>query len=385
MADANSFLGMNSNRSSRRAGAFTLVELLCVIAIIGLLTALMLPVLNQSQARVKRIECENNLHQLGVAFQVFTHDHNDKFPMAVPLAEGGSLEYVQNGYAMNGEFYFSFRQFQVLSNELSMPSILTCPTDPRFPATNFGALQNSNLSYFIGVKAEFSKLDSILAGDRNLTANSLPNPSILHIEADNPLRWTRGLHQFKGNILFAGGQVEEWNNAALVGAGRQQAGADLFMPTVLPSPNAPAPATAGYRNDSGANPGVETPPPPTTASPPPPTATPALPPAHPANNSSGGQGRFSQKTTGQPGTQSLPDVAQTNSSRSFSTTAPAGGTITPGETETATLTFDLRLAKILRDIIIWTYLLVLSVFLLLLAFKLWQRAQRKREQRETRG
>jgi hypothetical protein len=185
--------------------------------------------------------------------------------------------------------------------------------------------------------------------------------------------------------LFAGGQVEEWNNAALVGAGRQQAGADLFMPTVLPSPNAPAPATAGYRNDSGANPGVETPPPPTTASPPPPTATPALPPAHPANNSSGGQGRFSQKTTGQPGTQSLPDVAQTNSSRSFSTTAPAGGTITPGETETATLTFDLRLAKILRDIIIWTYLLVLSVFLLLLAFKLWQRAQRKREQRETRG
>jgi prepilin-type N-terminal cleavage/methylation domain-containing protein len=383
MADANSFLGMNSNRSSRRAGAFTLVELLCVIAIIGLLTALMLPVLNQSQARVKRIECENNLHQLGVAFQVFTHDHNDKFPMAVPLAEGGSLEYVQNGYAMNGEFYFSFRQFQVLSNELNTPAILVCPTDPRFPATNFGALQNSNLSYFIGVKAEFSKPDSILAGDRNLTANSLPNPSILHIEADNPLRWTRGLHQFKGNILFAGGQVEEWNNAALVGAGRQQAGADLFMPTVLPSPNAPAPISGGSQNYSAANPSVATPPPPSAATSP--AATPTTPPENPGNNSYGDQGRFSQKTTGQPGTQSLPDVAQTNSSRSFSTTAPAGGTITPGETETATLTFDLRLAKILRDIIIWTYLLVLSVFLLLLAFKLWQRAQRKREQRETRG
>jgi prepilin-type processing-associated H-X9-DG protein len=303
--------------------------------------------------------------------------------MAVPLAEGGSLEYVQNGYAMNGEFYFSFRQFQVLSNELNTPAILVCPTDPRFPATNFGALQNSNLSYFIGVKAEFSKPDSILAGDRNLTANSLPNPSILHIEADNPLRWTRGLHQFKGNILFAGGQVEEWNNAALVGAGRQQAGADLFMPTVLPSPNAPAPISGGSQNYSAANPSVATPPPPSAATSP--AATPTTPPENPGNNSYGDQGRFSQKTTGQPGTQSLPDVAQTNSSRSFSTTAPAGGTITPGETETATLTFDLRLAKILRGIIIWTYLLVLSVFLLLLAFKLWQRAQRKREQRETRG
>ena len=201
---------MNSSRSSHGAGAFTLVELLCVIAIIGILAALMLPALNQGEARAKRIGCVNDLRQTGIAFQSFLHDHGDRFPMTVPTAEGGSHEFVKNGYAVGGEFYFSFRQFQVVSNELSVPTILICPTDTRLPATNFGALQNSNLSYFVGVKAVFSSPDSILAGDRNLTANSIPNPSILHIETDNPLRWRRELHQFKGNILLAGGQVEEW-------------------------------------------------------------------------------------------------------------------------------------------------------------------------------
>jgi prepilin-type N-terminal cleavage/methylation domain-containing protein len=386
MADANSFLSMNSSRSSSRAGAFTLVELLCVIAIIGLLAALLLPVLNQSEARAKRIGCENNLHQAGIAFQIFTHDHDGKFPTSVSTNEGGAVEFVQSGYAVRGEFYFSFRQFQVLSNGLSMPSILTCPTDPRLPATNFGALQNSNLSYFIGVKAEFSKPDSILAGDRNLTANSLPNSSILHIEADNPLRWTWELHQFKGNILFAGGQVEKWNNTALAGAGSQQAGADLFMPTVLPGPNAPVPISGGSQNYSGANPGVATPPPPSAAPASPaaaasPAATPTTPSENPANNSPGSQGRFSQKTPNQPGPQNLPDAARNNPPNSFSTNAPTGGTVTPAKPDSATSTFDQGVVKTVRRIIFGTYLLVLLIFLLL-AFKARQRTQRRRDQQK---
>jgi prepilin-type processing-associated H-X9-DG protein len=354
------------------------VELLVVIAIIGILAALLLPALNQCEARAKRIGCVNHLRQMGIAFELFLHDHGDKFPMAVPLAEGGSQEFVRNGYAVDGEFYFSFRHFQALSNELSTPAVLICPTDTRLRATDFGGLQNSNVSYFVGVKAGFSQPDSILAGDRNLTANFSPNPSIVSIEAGNPLRWTREMHQFKGNILFAGGQVEEWNNAALASAaGSQPAGTDLFMPTVLPGSNATTPASGGYSSYPVANPGTR---PPQPAAP---AATPPPPPDNPpynSPNSPGRQGGFDRNTPGQSATPSPPDTARTNSKASLSTNAPGGGTAPSAEVDSATSTLDQHVVRILRRAILGFYLLISLMLLLWLMFARWRRSQRRKMQ-----
>jgi prepilin-type processing-associated H-X9-DG protein/prepilin-type N-terminal cleavage/methylation domain-containing protein len=61
--------------------AFTLVELLVVIAIIAILAALLLAALSQSKRRAQRIQCVGNLHQLGVGLQLFL-SNNRGYPSA---------------------------------------------------------------------------------------------------------------------------------------------------------------------------------------------------------------------------------------------------------------------------------------------------------------
>jgi prepilin-type N-terminal cleavage/methylation domain-containing protein len=225
---------MKTIPSRRRDRAFTLLELLTVIAIIGILTALLMPALQAAMARGKRVWCENNLRQTGLGFHLFMHDHGGKFPMEVPMSEGGAREFVRNGYLVPGAFYFSFRQFQALSNELVLPKILVCKADEkRFPAASFATLQNSNLSYFVGVNADFSRPDTILAGDRNLASNPAPSPTILRTTTGASYWWTSELHALKGNQLFSDGHVDEWNNHSFSAFKYDPNNpADLFLPTV---------------------------------------------------------------------------------------------------------------------------------------------------------
>lgn len=181
----------------------TLIELFVVLVVITVLAALILPMTMQRRNNL-RIQCVSNLKQVGIAFRVWEGDNAGKYPMAVPVTNGGSMEFTTGPNV--------FRHFQVMSNELSTPKVLLCPSElwegPHgFCGTNFEFLRNSNISFFVGVEARETNATMILSGDRNITNGTALENRLLELTTNRPTSWTSEMHNKVGNILLADGSV----------------------------------------------------------------------------------------------------------------------------------------------------------------------------------
>lgn len=154
-----------------RAG-FTLMELLVVIALLGILLALLLIAVQRSRAVAARSGCQNNLRQIALALQNYQSSHGSFPPGAAPPSHAAALIHLLP-FLDQGDKY---KQYD-LTKDLNLAtqvqaqigdiSVFLCPNDPspggRAPrGTPFFGRSN----YFVnhGTSARFSNADQATAG-----------------------------------------------------------------------------------------------------------------------------------------------------------------------------------------------------------------------------
>ena len=109
----------------KERSAFTLLELLVVIAIVGIVAALLLIGISQARARVLRMQCLNNVRQLGLALQEFTTDHHF-YPAYFDPSEKSEFRYWK--HALNSQMGLTINNRDM---EYSPQGVWHCPAASR--------------------------------------------------------------------------------------------------------------------------------------------------------------------------------------------------------------------------------------------------------------
>jgi len=216
---------------SRRA--FTLIELLVVIAIIAVLIALLLPAVQAAREAARRIQCTNNLKQIGLGLHNYVSTHSC-FP------PGGQQVYAPttNTFILNGDFsahlrVLAFMEQQPLANSVNFSyailndaygtagnstvalnrlNVFLCPSAPT-PSYNGTGLATGTpyISFPVTGNSYFASLGSSLGFDASTTGG--PNGLFHHSGASKvpPVSIAAAIDGLSNTIAFGEWRVGQGN------------------------------------------------------------------------------------------------------------------------------------------------------------------------------
>jgi prepilin-type N-terminal cleavage/methylation domain-containing protein len=200
----------------KRKRAFTLIEIMVVVAIIGLLIAILVPSLSKAKVLAKRTTCASQLHQVGVAMVSYLQGNRDRMPFISYMPSIGPAPLTTSQPIWLAD---------VLKPHLKGNSgVLQCPEDK--PGFSNRLAPNTGLSFFQSERSSYSYRDRIyiqLGGltptefsphgpwGRQLKTNKAPPNSIWFAQDyDN-------FHGKAGEIgarryVYIDGHVADWEN-----------------------------------------------------------------------------------------------------------------------------------------------------------------------------
>ncbi len=248
----------NNPKSARRA--FTLLELVVILVVVGVLAGLLMPKFLPGGGKPSFVRCMQNLKNVAFAMQMMAADNSGNSLLQSVKAYSGksSSPYLGEFPAVSGSGPDElWKLYLALDPYVKDPQTIHCPSDPRsrnpaswanYPiaATNpvaYYSASSNAFSYVLAVDARTESVSAILAGDSHLSSDPSgtdENPGQLELkrerriraETAKDLRWTKSRHAGLGVIAFSDGHAEVLTSARLrtVWANPTNQGTRIWLP-----------------------------------------------------------------------------------------------------------------------------------------------------------